>query len=173
MADLVFDASPLSYFARAGRLETLERLTAGHRRVVTRAVLDEIKNGVAKHQALAEILTLPWLERVPVDTLDELRFFAIYAARLGSGERNVGEATTLAWAEVHGAIASVDEAAGRKLAKERNVALRGTVGLVCQGVLDGILTVDQGRVLLEELRSAGAWLPPTSEYDDWARRRAY
>lgn len=98
MADLVFDAFPLSQFARAGRLDTLERLTAGHGRIVTRAVLDEIRNGVAKYETLAA-MKLPWLEHVAVDSLEELRAFAIYAARLGSGERNVGEATTLAWAE--------------------------------------------------------------------------
>lgn len=168
----MFDTSPLSHFARAGRLETLERLTADHRRIVTRAVLEEIKNGVAKHETLAEVLELPWLEQVPVDSLDELRAFAIYAARLGSGARNVGEAATLAWAEVHGAVASVDEATARKLAQERDVPLRGTVGLVCHGVLAGIVTVDEGRVLLAELRLAGAWLPWTDEdYDDWARQR--
>ena len=99
-----------------------------------------------------------------------LRAFAIYAARLGSGARNVGEAATLAWAEVHGAVASVDEATARKLAQERNVALRGTVGLICQGGLAQILTVDEGRALLADLRKAGAWLPWTDEeYNDSAR----
>ena len=99
-----------------------------------------------------------------------LRAFAIYAARLGSGARNVGEAATLAWAEVHGAVASVDEATARKLAQERKVALRGTVGLICQGGLAQILTVDEGRALLADLRKAGAWLPWTDEeYNDSAR----
>ncbi len=46
MAVLVFDSAPLSCFARAKRLTTLEQLTDGDERVTTRAVIDEIRNGV-------------------------------------------------------------------------------------------------------------------------------
>jgi hypothetical protein len=32
---LIFDASPLNHFARAGELDTLQQLVSGHRCVVT------------------------------------------------------------------------------------------------------------------------------------------
>ncbi len=171
MAKLVFDTSPLSHFARAGRLDLLERLTAADERFVTRAVLDELRRGVAQHPALGDVLQLAWLQEVATDSLDEIRAFGTYAARLVAGSRNVGEASTLAWAEVHGAEASVDDFAARKLAQERSIPLRGTVRLVCGGVRAGVLTVDEGRRLLSDLRRAGAWLPWShDEYDEWARR---
>ncbi len=170
MAALVFDASPLSHFARAGRLQTLERLTAGDTCNVTRAVRAELNAGIPAYPRLGEILAAAWLHVVDVDEPRELEAFAAYARRLVVGERNVGEASTLAWAEVHGAIAVVDDLAARKLAKARGVPLRGSIGLVMQGVAGGVITVDDGLALLQELRNAGARLPPQFEkaYDAWA-----
>ena len=44
-------------------------------------------------------LGLDWLHIAELDVLDEIRLFAIWAQRLGSGERDLGEASVLAAAE--------------------------------------------------------------------------
>jgi predicted nucleic acid-binding protein len=137
---LVFDNSPLSHFARAGELAALKALTAGHDRVVTQAVLDELSRGASVHQSLREITALEWLQAVRVDGLAELQAFAVYAARLGSGERDIGEASTLAWAEVHDCIAIVDERAGTRHGRERGVQVHGTLWLVVRGYETGVLS---------------------------------
>ncbi len=170
MAALVFDASPLSHFARAGRLETLERLTAGDACHVTRAVMAELDAGVAAYPRLGEVLAAAWLRVVAVDEPRELNVFAAYARSLVVGERNLGEASTLAWAEVHGALAVVDDLAARKLAHARGVSVRGSIGLVMQGVKSQVIGVADGRAILQELHKAGARLPSQfeKEYDDWA-----
>ncbi len=171
MVDLVFDTSPLSYFARADHIETLERLTAEDVRYLTRAVSAELADGLYQHPRLSAVINVPWLRVVSGDQPHELDLFAEYARRLGTRGRNLGEVATLAWAEAHKATAVLDDRAARKLAKERKVALRGSVGLVRHGVSGGLVTVTEGRRILEDLRAAGAWLPPEHEYDEWARSR--
>jgi predicted nucleic acid-binding protein len=130
---LVFDNSPLSHFARAGELAALEVLTHAYDRVVTQAVLDEFARGGIEHAGLRDIQELDWLREVRVDGLAELQVFAVYAARLGSGARDIGEASTLAWAEVHEAVAVVDERAGTRHARERGLEVHGTLWLIAQG----------------------------------------
>lgn len=132
MTCLVFDNSPLSHFARARELGALEAITAVHDRVVTQAVLDEIARGSVEHPELAQVSRLDWPRVVRVDGLPELQAFAEYASRLGSGARDIGEASTLAWAEVHGATAILDERAGTRQARERGVDVHGTLWLIAR-----------------------------------------
>jgi hypothetical protein len=89
----------------------LDQLTAGAERVTTRAVMDEIRNGVASYPELQDVLELSWLRIESADSLDELRLFAKFAQRLGTDVHDVGEASVLAWAEAHGAIAFTDDEA--------------------------------------------------------------
>ena len=55
MTALIFNTSPLSQFARAGRLALLDRLTAAYRRVVPQAVLDELRAGELAHSPLGRV----------------------------------------------------------------------------------------------------------------------
>lgn len=91
---LVFNSSPLSHFARAGRLAVLDRITSGH-------------------------------------------------------QRDIGEASVLAWAEINEGVAVIDERAGRYAAEQRGVAVDGTLWLIANGVKSGaLLLVDAERVSL-------------------------
>jgi predicted nucleic acid-binding protein len=169
VATLVFDTSPLSHFARAGRLDALRSVVAGHRCVVTAAVADELANA-ARHPEITGA-DWTWLEPVKVDSLALLGVFGAYARILGSGPRDVGEAATLAWAEVNGAIAVVDEAAGRRAAQTRGVEVHGTLWLVTEAVRAEALGDSDAVALVEALRQSGAWLPCTGqEFLAWARQ---
>lgn len=171
MTCLVFDNSPLSHFARAHELGALEALTASHDRVVTQAVVDEIDQGSAEHPELGEVPGLGWLRVVRVDGLAELQAFAEYASRLGSGERDIGEASTLAWAEVHGATAIVDERAGTRQARERGIDVHGTLWLIAHGYRVGSLPEDRCRQLVDALRDTEAWFPCDGDaFLAWARQ---
>ena len=50
-------------------------------------------------------------------------------SRLGGGGRNIGEAATLAYAELHGMTAFVDDRVGRRHGRERGVVVTGTLEL--------------------------------------------
>lgn len=170
MAVLVFDSAPLCCFARAGALATLERLTAGDERVTTQAVLDELRRGVPQHPELGEVLDLPWLLPVGVDSLAELRCFAAYANRLGAGGRDIGEASVLAWAEVHGAIAFTDDQAAVQVGRERGVEVKRTLALIARAVRLSILTEPEAEQLVDALIRAGARFPlESAAFLVWAR----
>jgi predicted nucleic acid-binding protein len=107
---------------------------------------------------------------VGVDTLEELRLFANYARRLGSGARDIGEAATLAWAEAHGGTAIVDERAGTRHGRERNVDVHGTLWLIAEGVRDGSLDASRCEALVDALQAAEAWFPCSgSDFMEWAQ----
>jgi hypothetical protein len=95
-AVLVFDASPLSHFARANELDTLRVLVAGFECVTTKAVRSEMRRGAEHYPALDAAVRLDWVATVPCDDLDELYLFGQYMNRLGNLERNAGEASVLA-----------------------------------------------------------------------------
>jgi predicted nucleic acid-binding protein len=136
--------------------------------VVTAAVADELRSA-ANHPEVAGA-DLSWLEEVRVDSLGVLGVFAAHASILGSGQRDVGEAATLAWAEVNGGVAVVDEAAGRRAAQTRGVEVHGTLWLVAEAVRVGALEEDVAVTLVDGLEGAGAWLPcDGSTFVAWAK----
>lgn len=99
MSVLIFDNTPLSHFARAGTLQALEHLTAGHRCVVPAEVARELIAGIPIHPAISTAINLPWLEIVELNEIDEIVAFARYKAELGGGiDYNTGESAVLAWA---------------------------------------------------------------------------
>jgi predicted nucleic acid-binding protein len=157
---LGFDSSVLSAFARAKKLDMLGQLTHGHRRVVTRAVLDELDRGCAAYPTLADVRSQSSLEVVAVDSLEGLVAFSHYVRVLGSQARNVGEASILAWGEVGAGVAVVDDNAAVTAAKAKNVAVRRSLGLLCDGLHKKSITIEQARLLVDELASkGGARLP--------------
>jgi predicted nucleic acid-binding protein len=167
---LVFDSSPLVHFAKAGRLVVLERLGQGRRCVVPQPVLEEIALGVDRHPALGAVATLPWLERVAVDGLAELRAFIAYAEVIGTGSRDVGEASVLAWAEVHQATAIMDDQVGAMAGRARGVAVHGSLWLVFEGYNHGLVDRMGIEDLIAGLLDSGAWYPcgPQDPFE-WAK----
>ena len=142
---LGFDSSVLSAFARAKHLDTLQRLSDAHQRVVTRAVLDELARGSAEHPMLAEVGRLSWLAAVAVDSLDALVAFSHYVRALGSDSRNVGEASILAWAEVTPGIAVIDDQAAVTVAKATGLTVRRSLSLVAGGLNSKVLDPHEAR----------------------------
>lgn len=106
---IVLDASPLIHFARAHELSALADLLKGFECVTTRAVLDELGDGVERYPELDGALGADWISTVACDSLPVLYLFGQYLAQLGNPLRNGGEASVLAWAEHNGAVAYVDD----------------------------------------------------------------
>jgi predicted nucleic acid-binding protein len=168
---IVFDTSPLSHFARAGRLTELEAITAAHRRITTEAVRGELRNASDRHPEIVAVLSLPWLDVVTTGSLEELRVFSEYTRRLGVGERNVGEASVLAWAEINAAVAIIDERVATNHGRERGVEVHGSLWLIYKGHLSGLLQLSTAEALVDALRDTEAWFPCSgATFFDWARR---
>jgi hypothetical protein len=167
----IFDASPLNHFARAGQLHTLDMITkVAGRRLVSVPVLGELRRGIQVDPALRDIETCGWLEEVPVVELAELGAFAHYARYLGSGDRDIGEAATLAWAEVHGACAIVDDRPGTIHGRKRGVTVHGSLWLIAGGYTAQLLTERAAMRLVDSLLDTEAWFPCNgSTFFTWAR----
>jgi predicted nucleic acid-binding protein len=89
---------------------------------------------------------------------------------LGSGERNIGEASVLAWAELNGATAIVDERAGANHGRQRGVQVHGSLWLIVEGYRGGHLDEGGAKALVDALRDTEAWFPCDGEgLFDWAR----
>jgi predicted nucleic acid-binding protein len=167
---LTFDATPLNHFARASQLSTLQLLVKDYRCVVPEAVLDELRRGAAAYPRLSQILEPTWLEVVSLGALPELSVFAEYARRLGSGQRHIGEAAALAWAEVHQAIAIVDDRTATKAGRSRGVEVHGSLWLIVNGFKGQLLSELETRQLVDELRDTEARFPcDGSQFFDWSR----
>jgi predicted nucleic acid-binding protein len=172
MVALVFDSSALSCFARASRLPLLDDLSAGFDRVTTRAVMGELEQGSSIHPQLADVADLSWLRIVPLDTLAELRLFAEYSRRLAAGARNVGEASVLAWAEAHDAIAIVDDQAAVQCGKARGVQVKRSLAFVAEGVATGVLSREEAGAVVDELARGGARFPCSgADFLAWASEK--
>jgi len=165
MKALVFDTSVLSPFARAGLLGLLERITAGHLRHVTRDVLDELSRGTDRWPELGAVAASGWLQPVKVESVGEFVVFAVCSQRLVSGSRNVGECATLAWAEVHGAVAVTDDQVAYDLGRERGIPVVRSLRLLGSALRAGILGEAEAEKAVDLLLSNGARLPFQSGAD--------
>ena len=161
----------LSCFGRAQLLDTLCALTDGHRRIVTRAVLEEVRAGLGEYPALGDVPLTNWLEEVRSDSLTELRAFSEYVRILGAGRRDVGEASILAWAEANGGVAVIDDQAGVDAAKRRGVTVRRTLTVISNGVVTGLLTGAGAAQIIDDLRIGGARFPcDGASFVAWAKK---
>jgi predicted nucleic acid-binding protein len=168
---LVFDASPLNHFARAGELKALRCLVADFECVTTKAVLGELRGGVGDYPALQEAIDLDWIVTVPCDDLNELYLFGQYMNRLGNFKRNAGEASVLAWAEAHSATAYVDDQIACNVGRSRGVRVHRTLQLVINGYRVGVLSQSRAEDLIRCLADTDARFPGAARDDlfAWAR----
>lgn len=160
MTVLVFDNTPLSHFARAHALSSLQVLTAAHRCVVPAEVVGELIAGIAIHPAISAAISLPWLEIVELNEIVEVVAFARYKAELGGGvERNNGESAVLAWAQVHGGTAIIDERAGTRAARRDAINVHGTLWLIANAYRDQTISRDAAVSMVDQLRATGFAIP--------------
>ncbi len=172
---LVFDAGPLSCFARAGRMDALRSICQDVCCAVTEEVLGELRRGIAIDPRLAGALSADWLQHVRLESLQEIAAFAAYTRLLGSSrERDRGEAATLAWAECNAATAIVDDRAAVHAGRARGVPSHGTLWIVIEGLRGGHLREPQATALVGAFLRDGAWLPfeRPDEFIPWARQES-
>jgi predicted nucleic acid-binding protein len=168
---LVFDASPLNHFARAGELAVLKDLVSGFECVTTKAVLGELRKGATEYPAILDAVDLDWITTVSCDELDELYLFGQYMNRLGNLVRNAGEASVLAWAEAHSATAYVDDQVACNIGRSRGVRVHRTLQLLISAYRADILSESRAQALIRSLADTDARFPSMARDDlfGWAR----
>lgn len=141
----VWDTTGPLHAARCARSDVLHDAAGPRRRhVVTDQVVDElVRKGFAAPA---------WAETCTIDTLEGLIAFGLWSTRVEtnlSTGHNVGEAATLAWAELNSATAIVDDKDASRVAKRYRAELsaepavgadwcvHGTLWAVAREVVDG------------------------------------
>jgi predicted nucleic acid-binding protein len=166
----VLDAMCLSHFARAERLDVLRDLLVDKECWTTHVVIEELNQGATAHPALRAVLAGDWLQVARLDTLDEIKLFAIWVSRLGSGERDLGEASVFAAAELRSATAITDDQEAVRVARTYGLDVHGTIWVLAGACRNGKLSEPAAGNLVDALRVTGLRLPCTgAELPDYTR----
>ena len=144
----VVNASPLIFLSKVGLLNFLQ--LAGSRVMVPAAVAREIRQREASDLTVQALEQTVWLEIVETPPVPSL----IQAWDLGPGESSV-LAYAYAYAKT-GAVAVMDDLAGRRCAEALKIPVYGTLGLTLIAKKRGLIPA--ARPVLDTLRQAGMYL---------------
>jgi predicted nucleic acid-binding protein len=170
---LVFDTIVLSAFAKADRLDLLGSLLADSVCFVTDVVRDEIRRGIADWPQLASVDDSEWLNIASLATDEALTAFVEWTTRIGSGARDLGEASVFAFAEIHQATALTDDGSATRVARSYGLEVHGTLWLIATFCSAEKLTEHAASNLVDALAAVGLRLPCTgSQFPAWARHNA-
>ena len=160
MTSLVLDTTALSHFTRADRLHELQIAVADDEPVLLAEVAAELAQGVISYPSLGRAAAAGWLKQVELQELPELAAFARYKGELGGGpERNNGEAAVLAWVNVNGGIAIIDEVAARAIGKRERLQVHGSLWLLIRGFRARLLDRATVEAVVDDLIGTGMRLP--------------
>lgn len=167
----VLDTGPLSIFARSQWLGALKAILHGVRVLIPDVVANELRNGAGRYSFLHAVLEADWIEEVPLNTPEQLAAFAAYEQRLvGSNGRNLGECGVLALAETTPqAVAVLDDRVAFQAGRDRGVQIRRTLGLLCDAIRKGLLTVPLVSAIADDLLMNHYRLPfQPGDFARWA-----
>lgn len=157
----VFDSGPLSHFAQAGWLGLLREVVGEVDAWLPESVRREVTEGVTSHAHLRAIIDAEWLTLRAATSLDELAAFSKYTSRLLGDDqyKNLGECEVLALAEAHRGIAVIDDAVARTAAEEYGVDFVTSIGLLCELIRDGHLSLTLAESIADRLLETQYRLP--------------
>lgn len=140
---------------------------APRRNLTTAAVLDEI----AHHRL--PVTGLDWLETVHVDGLDELAALVDWMGRVSGQKSNQGEATVLAWAQVHNAVAVIDDRDAVRVGRAGGLEIWVSLRVIAESVRDGRTTEYVATTFVDALMSTGMRYPcPAGGFVAWAKQNS-
>ena len=153
MPDYVFDTTVLSNFAAAGRIDLLEQRYLGIA-YTTVEVCDELRKGVKAGYAYLESVQQGmeranqgvWIGILVPEPTDEHRLRVEFDDHL-----DAGEASCLALAVSRGLTLVTDDLAACRLAKERNVPVTGTLGILIRLVRSSALSLSEANAILADM----------------------
>jgi predicted nucleic acid-binding protein len=167
---LVWDTSPIFHAIKAGKIEVLGDIAqngqgCARRNVTTQAVISEINS---YQLPLAD---MEWLEVVHVDDLPELEALVAWMSRVSGAKSNHGEATVLAWVEIHGGTAVVDDGDARRIGRREGLDVWGSLRVVAESVSTGCTTPYVAAALVDAMIDSGARYPcARGQFITWAKQ---
>lgn len=167
---LIWDTSPLHHAIKAGKIDVLADIGqngcgASRRNVTTQAVISELD------LYKLPLAGLEWLEVVHVDDLRELQALVEWMRRVSGAKSNEGEATVLAWAQVHNAAAVIDDGDARRIGRAQGLDIRGSLRVIAEAVRSGHTTEYVATTLVDAMMDTGARYPCSpGQFVIWAKQ---
>ncbi|MFJ4436935.1 hypothetical protein [Streptomyces sp. NPDC088923] len=169
----VIDTGPLSAFAEAQYLGVLKTLLSEYEVLIPDVVAEEMREGLAQRPHLHAVLDAEWISTVDLVTPEQLRAFAFYTGHLlGPDGKNKGECGVLALAETSpsNTTALVDDRVALNLARSRRIPVRRTLGLLCEAIHEGLLTMPLVSAMADDLNRKHYRFPfGVGGFADWAK----
>jgi predicted nucleic acid-binding protein len=150
---VVLDNTVLTNLAVVDRADLVKRLWP-KAACTTPAILDEYRAGAVSGSVPADA----WVDLAVVTmSEEETALTASFSTRLGAGERSC-----LAVAVCRGGLLASDDLDARRIARQQNVPLTGTVGILGLCVRRGYLSREEANGLLTEMIAVGYHSPVDS-----------
>ncbi len=148
---VVADNTVLSNFALIGREDILAKLFE-NTFFTTEEVLEELKLGEQRN-------VLPkrdwqWIRVLKIEVSQEEFLFRLFAEMLGKGE-----SSCLSIAISRDLKVLTDDIDARKLAQRRGVPVSGTIGVLIEAVREGLLSIEEGNLMLSDMIEKGYFSP--------------
>mgnify|MGYP000035117842 FL=1 len=148
---VVADNTVLSNFALIGREDILATLFE-NTFFTTEEVLEELKRGEQRN-------VLPkrdwqWIRVLKIEVSQEEFLFRLFAEMLGKGE-----SSCLSIAISRDLKVLTDDIDARKLAQRRGVPVSGTIGVLIEAVREGLLSIEEGNLMLSDMIEKGYFSP--------------
>ena len=161
--NVIANTTIISNFASVSRLDILKELL--EQLYITTEVYAEIQDGLAEgynfyagiESHMYPLASEGWLRLTSLEGEEELRLFSNMPAAL-----HRGEASCLAVAVRRGMAFLTDDARARAVARDLQVLVSGTLGILVQAVKKGLLSLEAADLLLNQMIQAGYHSPYVS-----------
>jgi predicted nucleic acid-binding protein len=123
---------------------------------------------MADYPELAAAISLPWIEVFELEEITEIVAFTRYHREFaGSENRDFGESAVLAWVEVHGGVALIDERVATEAGRRDGLTVQGSLWLIVEGHRTNSISREIAEQIVDDLQATSMRLP-TSGIDLFA-----
>ncbi|CAG7628045.1 hypothetical protein [Actinacidiphila bryophytorum] len=176
---LVWDASPLHHAIKADKIDLLGDIaqncgTFPRKNVTT----DVVRGELERHKLPTD--GLGWLDVVALGSdpdesvaLSEILTLVTWTERVAPGHRNGGEATVLAWADLHSGLAVIDDSEARRIGRRNGVEVWGSLRVIADSVRAGHTTEYAATSLVDAMIASGMYYPrgcKQGQFVVWAKQ---
>jgi predicted nucleic acid-binding protein len=144
---VVSDTTPIISLIKIGKLNILQQLFGNVQ--IPEAVFKELTSNALFKDEAQEVISCDFIERIPVEnvkSVDELR----RSTNLDAGE---SEAIVLA-DSIDNSVLLIDEAKGRKVAKNMGLNIMGTIGILLTAYEEGCINSEDVENSIEVIRNS-------------------
>lgn len=144
---VVSDTTPIISFIKIGKLDILQDMFGQVQ--IPEAVFKELTSNVMFKKEAEEVIACEFIRQMPVDNMKSVDLLR-RSTNLDAGE---SEAIVLADSLEH-AVLLIDEAKGRKVAKNMGLNIMGTIGILLVAYEDGFLDKESIEECIETIRNS-------------------